>query len=83
LERARRVLIVFDNDEPGREAASELAGRLGPHARVVRLPEGAKDLNDLARRRDGRATFFRLLKEADRGAGEATHEDEDVVETSS
>ena len=90
LERARRVLIVFDNDEPGREAASELAGRLGPRARVVRLPEGAKDLNDLARHRDGRATFFRLLKEAGRGAGEATHEaclpvgrDEDVVETSS
>ncbi|MDP2674618.1 MAG: CHC2 zinc finger domain-containing protein [Dehalococcoidia bacterium] len=83
LERARRVLIVFDNDGPGCEAAAELAGRLGSRARVVRLAEGAKDLNDLARRPDGRATFFRVLKEADRGAGEATHEDEDDVETSS
>jgi DNA primase len=83
LERARRVLIAFDNDEPGRQAAGELADRLGSRARIVRLPEGAKDLNDLARREDGRATFFRLLKEADRGAGEEAHEDEDVVETSS
>ena len=82
LERARRVLIVFDNDGPGREAASELAGRLGPRARVVRLPEGVKDLNDLARRPDGRATFFRLVKEADRGAAEAPQEDDDAAETS-
>jgi DNA primase len=68
LQRARRVFIVFDNDEPGREAASELAQRLGQRARVVALPEGVKDLNDLGRRPDGRATFFRLLKEAEPGA---------------
>ena len=82
LERARRVLIVFDNDGPGCEAAAELAARLGSRARVVRLAEGAKDLNDLARHHDGRATFFRLLKEADRGGEEKTHEDEDVAEES-
>src|SRR5690606_26648389 len=56
LQRARRVLIVFDNDEPGREAACELAARLGDRARIVELPEGVKDLNDLGRRPDGRAT---------------------------
>jgi len=82
LERARRVLIVFDSDEPGRQAAAELAERLGPRARVVRLPEGVKDLNDLARRTDGRAAFFALAKEADRGAGGEAGEDEDEVETS-
>ncbi len=80
LERARRVLIVFDNDEPGRQAAAELSGRLGPRARVVRLPEGVKDLNDLVRRPDGRAAFFALLKEADHGGVEAPQEDDDVAE---
>jgi DNA primase len=68
LQRARRVLIVFDNDEPGREAAGDLAQRLGQRARVVALPEGVKDLNDLGRRPDGRATFSRLLKEAEQDA---------------
>ena len=82
LERARRVLIVFDNDGPGREAASVLAGRVGSRARVVELPEGVKDLNDLARQPGGRGTFFRLVKEADRGGGEALEGDEDAVETS-
>ncbi len=82
LERARRVLIVFDNDEPGRQAAAEMAERLGPRARVVRLPEGVKDLNDFARREDGRAGFFRLLKEADHRSEQEMHEDEDVAEES-
>jgi DNA primase len=65
LERARRVLIVFDNDDPGREAARELAGRLGLRARVVELPEDIKDLNELGQLADGRARFFRLVKEAE------------------
>jgi DNA primase len=82
LERTRRVLIVFDNDGPGREAASALGGRVGSRARVVELPEGVKDLNDLARQPGGRGTFFRLVKEADRGGGEALEGDEDAVETS-
>ena len=82
LERARRVLIVFDSDEPGRQAAADLAGRLGPRARVVRLPEGVKDLNDLARREDGRAAFFRLLREADHGSEDAPQEDTDAAEES-
>ena len=30
----------------------------------------------------GRGTFFRLVKEADRGGGEALEGDEDAVETS-
>jgi DNA primase len=80
LERARRVFIVFDNDEPGREAASELAQRLGQRARVVALPEGVKDLNDLGHRPDGRATFFRLLKEAELGATTPAGEERDGIE---
>jgi DNA primase len=82
LERARRVLIVFDSDEPGRQAAADLAERLGPRARVVHLPQSIKDLNDLARRQDGRAIFFRSLKEPGPGPAGALQEDEDVAEES-
>jgi len=80
LQRSRRVLIVFDNDEPGRQAATDLASLLGARARVVRLPETVKDLNDLVCRPDGRAMFFQLVKEAERGALEAHAEGEDAVE---
>jgi len=83
LQRARRVLIVFDNDDPGREAASDLARRLGSRARVVALPEGVKDLNDLGRRPDGRAAFFRLVGEAEREGNEPQEADEDVAEAPS
>jgi DNA primase len=70
LQRVRRLLIVFDNDEPGRGAAHELAARFGPAARVVTLPEGVKDLNDLGRLPEGRETFFRLLKRAETEDGD-------------
>ena len=83
LQRARRVFIAFDSDEPGREAASDLARRLGARARFVELPDGVKDLNDLGRRPDGRATFFRLITETERGGSESQEEDEDVAEAPS
>lgn len=66
LQRARRVLIVFDNDAPGREAAASLAQTLSGRARVVELPEGVKDLSELATLPHGRATFFQALREAER-----------------
>jgi DNA primase len=60
LARAERVYGVFDGDEAGRAAAARFADRLGARWRPLRLPEG-QDLNDLGRRSDGRAEFFRLL----------------------
>jgi DNA primase len=66
LQRAKRVLIVFDSDAPGREAAANLAHSLGSKAHMVTLPEGVKDLSELATLPHGRATFFRLVSEADR-----------------
>ena len=72
LQRARTVLIVFDNDDPGRAAAAELAGRLGQRAHVVCLPEGIKDLNDLGRASDGRDVFFRLLEQVKAEDSDAT-----------
>ena len=63
LQRAGEVVLVFDNDEPGRAAATELAATLGSRAAVLELPEGVKDLSELAQRPNGRQTFFELLRQ--------------------
>lgn len=68
LQRAPEVVLVFDNDGPGQDAAADLAAGLGERARILRLPEGVKDLSELATRPDGRAAFFHLLRDL-RGAG--------------
>ncbi|MPZ48928.1 MAG: hypothetical protein GEU75_06405 [Dehalococcoidia bacterium] len=65
LERARRVFLVFDNDERGREATAFLLNLLGARAVSVGLPPGIKDLNLLGQSPDGRETFFRLVREAE------------------
>jgi DNA primase len=65
LERARRIFLVFDNDERGREAVVFLTGLLGDRVRVIELPPGVKDLNDLGQLPDGRATFFELVRMAE------------------
>ena len=40
----RRILVVFDGDEPGRSGARSVAAELAPHfwTRVVDLPDGVK-----------------------------------------
>ncbi|MCL4230910.1 MAG: toprim domain-containing protein [Dehalococcoidia bacterium] len=63
LQRAHQVVLAFDNDEPGRAAATELATTLGARASVLGLPEGVKDLSELAQRPDGRQAFFELLRQ--------------------
>jgi len=60
----RRVYLALDTDGPGRGAALTLASDLGSRATVVELPRGIHDLNELGRRRDGRAVFVRSLHEA-------------------
>lgn len=46
LERFERVVIMFDEDEPGRKAAQECAEVLRPgHAYIAKLPE--KDANEM------------------------------------
>ena len=47
--------------------ATNLGRSLGARARVITLPEGIKDLSGLAAVPHGRATFFQLVKDADRG----------------
>lgn len=70
LARAGVVYGVLDPDEAGRAAAERFAAQLGGRFRPLALPDGC-DLNDLGRRPDGRAVFFRLLADA-RRASETT-----------
>jgi DNA primase len=63
LARARVVFGVLDGDRAGREAAERFGQTLGRRWRPLSLPEGT-DLNDLGRRPDGRAVFFRLVDAA-------------------
>jgi len=57
---------VLDGDEPGRNAAEQLAQVLGERASVIELPAGVKDVNQLAQQAGGRETFFHLLDQAQR-----------------
>lgn len=64
LERFDTVFLCLDSDQPGREATEAIAERLGRHrCKVVELPEGVKDANDLlcsgATRDEVRALFSR------------------------
>jgi DNA primase len=65
LARAWVVWGVLDADQGGREGAARFGAALGRRWRPLSLPEGC-DLNDLGRRPDGQATFFRLLDAARR-----------------
>ena len=60
--RFERVYLALDADDAGREAAATLARVLGPRAATVRLPDGVKDVAELAPRPDGRALFADALR---------------------
>jgi len=64
LSNFRRVFVALDSDDAGRRAASQLAAELEPRARLVELPSGVKDINDLASRKDGQDVFRRCLAAA-------------------
>ena len=68
LAGAEVVIGVLDGDKAGREASERLGAAFGARWRPIALPEGS-DLNDLGRRPDGRALFFRLVAAA---SGEPT-----------
>jgi DNA primase len=63
LARAEIVFGVLDADKAGREASERLGAAFGARWRPIALPDGS-DLNDLGRRPDGRALFFRLVAAA-------------------
>ena len=60
---AEVVFGVLDADTAGREASDRLGAAIGARWRPIELPDGC-DLNDLGRRPDGRALFFRLVAAA-------------------
>ena len=64
LRQTSAVIVAFDADEAGIAGARHLASVLGQAARVVSLPDRAKDVNDLATRPGGRAAFLRALDAA-------------------
>ena len=61
LARAAKVIFVPDNDEAGEAAAARWREAVG-HGVVLRLPDGAEDVNDLAQQPDGEAIFHRLVE---------------------
>lgn len=66
LRRFERIYLALDNDAAGGRAADELRAALGPKAMPVRLPSGAKDLNDLCRLPEGEMLFRQCLGEGNR-----------------
>ena len=64
LESFDTVVIAFDNDKPGREAARKVARLLRPgSARILTLPEGFKDPNEMLRKNQ-REKFTRAFWDA-------------------
>ena len=71
LRSLGRVYLALDADDPGRLATARLVSALKTKATVVPLPDGAHDISELGRRRDGRAAFLRSLHEAREGEKES------------
>lgn len=59
-----RVYLVLDSDDAGFEAACRLQQQIGPTAVPVALPDGIKDVAELAPRPGARALFAGALLEA-------------------
>lgn len=64
LRDARAIYLAFDQDAPGQEAARVLARQFGSRLRLVQLPPGVKDVNELAERPDGERQFRACLQQA-------------------
>ena len=64
LRTFKRVYLVLDQDDAGVEATLRLSRELGPIAVPVTLPEGSKDVAELAIREDGLGLFSAALLES-------------------
>jgi hypothetical protein len=64
LDPIKRVIILYDNDKPGKTAALKLAERVGiDKCSEALYPEGCKDANEFFLTRDPK-DFYNLLKDA-------------------
>lgn len=70
---AHTIYLAFDRDTPGQQAARSLAQRLDGRARLVMLPPGAKDVNELGQRPAGRLIFQACVVEAAQRFRTRTH----------
>ena len=68
LPGCSRVLLAFDADDAGREAAERLGGLLGRRAATVDLLGVASAVAELAKTPHGQTTFRGLLARAARTA---------------
>jgi hypothetical protein len=64
LRAFERLYLVLDQDDSGIEATFRLLEVLGPRAIPVALPDGVKDVAELAPRPDGPAAFAAALLES-------------------
>jgi len=64
LRDTRVIYLAFDQDAPGQEAAHVLARQFGSRLRLVQLPPGVKDVNELAVHPDGERQFRACLQQA-------------------
>jgi DNA primase len=64
LRAFMRVFLVLDQDNAGLEATLRLTDELGSAAVPVALPDGIKDVAELAPRADGQAVFASALQAA-------------------
>jgi len=55
---------AFDNDRAGHEAAERLRALWPTRSITLCLPEGCKDVGQLAEQEDGRAVFERMVRQA-------------------
>jgi DNA primase len=65
LERFARVYLALDADDGGEAGSQRLLAALGARALRVHLPEGCKDVAELAPRPDGATLFAAALQAAE------------------
>ncbi len=64
------IYLMFDNDSAGQQAtqrALKLFYQQNLFPRIIKLPEGSKDIDDLANTSDGKSAFEQCLAEAKDG----------------
>ncbi len=64
LEQFSRVYLVLDADEEGRSAATEIQRQVGRKAKVVDLPSGVKDPNELYQLEGGKDLLAQAMAKA-------------------
>ena len=62
IEKAARIYLAVDKDEPGEKLEEELARRIGKHKiYLVKYPEGCKDANDVLTKFGGEALLSAFM----------------------